>query len=50
MVETDKKEDENRIIIVEKKTRHRKQQKDALDIATASGSLLYSAGFDSYVS
>ncbi|CAH2086841.1 unnamed protein product [Euphydryas editha] len=47
--------DENRVCAAEKKSasetreariRHRQEQKDALDIATAAGSLLYSPGID----
>ena len=50
-----RKEDENRILIAEKKAdaatqeariRHRQEQKDALDIAAAAGTLLYGAGID----
>nr|XP_012143883.1 PREDICTED: uncharacterized protein LOC105662864 [Megachile rotundata] len=50
-----RKEDENRILVAEKKAdagpreariRHRHEQKDALDIAAAAGSLLYGAGID----
>lgn len=50
-----RKEDENRILIAEKKAdaatreariRHRQEQKNALDIAAAAGTLLYGAGID----
>lgn len=50
-----RKEDEKRILIADRKAdietreariRHRQEQKDALDIAAAAGTLLYGAGID----
>lgn len=50
-----RKEDENRILIAEKKAdaatreariHHSQEQKDALDIAVAAGTLLYDAEID----
>jgi len=50
-----RKQDESRVLAAEKKAdaetrkarvRHRQEQKDALDIATAAGDLLYGAGID----